>query len=121
MSRPGYDGFCRGGIKWPSDAPLDVIATERLMKVVRDEVYISLTHCSEYVPQPGDVVLDIPEPLYIDKGAQALDEAKKLDAEAAAMQALLDLETKRVRNAKLAADLAAATSAADAKPAEKKK
>lgn len=119
VARPGYDGFCRGGIKWPSNAEKEVVGTERLMKLIKAETMLSLQDYREYVPQEGEVVLDIPEPPYVDKAAQAVEEAKRLDAEHAAMQAQLELEAKRARNAKIAADLAALKASAPADPEPK--
>lgn len=83
-----------------------MLVTERLLSLVKAESMVSVMDFPEVDPGPGEVVRDIPEPTYVDHAARAVDEAKRLDAEAAALQAQLDLAAKRDRVAKLRSEVA---------------
>jgi hypothetical protein len=121
MPRRGYDGFCRGGIRWPSVGTATHYVTESLLALVKAETMVSKSEIEEVKElPPGEVLRDIPEPTYVDHAARALDESKRLDLEAAAIKAQLELESKRVRNAKLREDLEAAKRAEPAPEKPKK-
>ena len=121
IRRAGYEGFCRGGIRWSSSGEGTIeIVTERLLNLVKAEPMVSVMDFVEVDPGSAEVK-DIPEPAYINHAARALDESKRLDAEFEAMKAQQELEAKRLRNAKLAADLAALKAEPEPKPVSKSK
>lgn len=104
--RPGYDGFCRGGRRWPT-TPTLVRVTPALLDVLRREPLLAVdTGPSTQNVDPETLdTLDVPVQPYIDAGAQALDAARKLDAEIAVLQAQLELEEKRRKAEALRAQL----------------
>lgn len=120
VERPGYEGFCRGGLRWPSAEDRTECVTQGLLNLIKAERHVSIMDIQPVESAPeGMVVRDIPEPLYVDHAARAVDEAKRLDAEAAGLQAQIELEAKRARVAQLREELIKTKAAADVAEAPK--
>lgn len=117
--RQGYDGFCRGGRRW-SVAPTLAKVTPALLAVLKAEPLLAVDGAPNLSGVDVDVLpeFDVPAQPYLDAGAQALDAARKLDAEIAVLQAQVDLEEKRRKADALRAQL---SSKAEKKPEPLKK
>lgn len=110
FERRGFEGFCRGGRRWPSSEPALALVTPALFKILDGERMLAVKELDtgavpaetlEQLPR-----LDVPPRTYVDEGAQALDEAAKLRAEIAkekakaeAAKLRAELEALRAKNA----------------------
>lgn len=105
--RRGYDGFCRGGRRWPT-TPTLVRVTPALLEILKAEPLLAVDTGPSTAGVDVDALeeRDVPIQPYIDAGAQALEAASKVDAEIAVLQAQLELEEKRRKAEALRSQLA---------------
>lgn len=121
LPRQGYDSFYRGGQRWSSTSETFAYVTPSLLKILKAESMLAVDTGAE----PDEATdlsqiprLDVPVRPYIDEGAQALEEAAKLDREIAMEKAKLDVARKRAELESLRKKTAAITPppAEDRKP-----
>lgn len=127
VARKGYEGFCRGGRRWPSSQPTLVVASPALLALLKAEQHLRV---DSGVDPSGVVVeslpvLDAPAPTDIDENARALEEVAQLDraiaaekAKAVAAAKRLELEQLRKANEDSAKAEAAAKSEAKPEPVQ---
>lgn len=123
VARNGYDGFCRGGRRWPSSEPTLVVASPALLALLKAEQHLRVDSGVDSVGVDIDSVpvLDVPPPTYVDENARALEEVAQLDREIAAekakaVAAAKRLELEQLRKANEEAAKAEAAAKVDVKP-----
>lgn len=109
FDRRGYDGFCRGGRQWSSKEDTFAYVTPDLLAVLKAEKMLAVNEGAQLpkgVAEDTVPRFELPPQPYVDPVAQAMDAARKVDAEIAALQAQLELEAKQAKAAELRARLA---------------
>lgn len=96
FSRPGFHGFYRGGVQWPSEGERIALVTPELFSVLRSEKMLAVSeHSGDGIDLESVDRLELPKLKYVDEGARALEDANRIAVEIAKEKALLDNEKQR--------------------------
>lgn len=121
FERQGFDGFFRGGVKWPDTGRLAFVSGP-LLAVLRSEKRLAVDTDPE-LPEEFDESdvdrFDLPPATDIDEGARAADEAKRIDRQIEEENARLNVAKKRAELEKLRQKRIQAEKAAGQAEAEK--